>query len=66
MLSFSDKRIRARHYRSIIPAIKQLMHNRDFHKKAIGFNSIYHWSKYQNIWNRGNIARKLAKPLLSM
>ena len=66
MLPFSNKRIGARHYRSIIPAIRQLIHNRDFLKKAIGFNSIYHWSKYQNVRNRGNIAMKLAKPLLSL
>ena len=38
------------------------MRDRDFHKKkAIKFNSRYHWSKYQNLRNRVNIKMKLAK-----
>ena len=57
-----NKRIRSRQSRWITPAIKQLMRDRDFHKKkAIKFNSRYHWSKYQNLRNRVNIEIKLAK-----
>jgi hypothetical protein len=56
-----NKRVRSRQSRWITPAIKQLMRNRNFHKKAIKFNSRYQWSKYQNLRNKVNIEMKLAK-----
>jgi hypothetical protein len=56
-----NKRIRSRQSRWITPVIKQLMDYRDFHKKAIKFNSRYHWSKYQNLRNKVNIEMKLGK-----
>ena len=51
-----NKRIRSRQSRWITPAIKKLLRDRDFHKKkAIKFNSRYHWGKYQNLRNKVNI-----------
>ena len=45
--------------------IKQLMQNRDFHKKqSVKLGSVYHWRLYQSFRNRVNIEiRKINHPI---
>ena len=56
-----QRRLKAKSVPWITPAIKQLMRNRDYHKKkAIRYNSSIHWDKYKSIRNRvNNQMRKL-------
>ena len=57
-----QKRVRSNPVPWITPTIKQIMRNRDFHKKrAIKYNSSYNWQKYKNLRNIVNREMKLSK-----
>ena len=57
-----QRRFKAKSVPWITPAIKQLMRNRDYHKKkAIRYNSSTHWDKYKSIRNRVNNQMRKSK-----
>ena len=57
-----QRRLKAKSVPWITPAIKQLMRNRDYHKKkAIRYNSSIHWDKYKSIRNRVNNQMRKSK-----
>ena len=57
-----QRRLKAKSIPWITPAIKQLMRNRDYHKKkAIRYNSSIHWDKYKSIRNRVNNQMRKSK-----
>ena len=57
-----QRRSKAKSVPWVAPAIKQLMRNRNYHKKkAIRYNSSTHWDKYKSIRNRVNNQMRKSK-----